>query len=414
MNCTRMARICLLTLLAPTLGSATTLLVDSRTQAATQDLSAHAVVVTSGYYTGGDGGGATFKNVGSAALSATGASFVDAAGTHWQYVPDPVGVHARQFGARCNWNLAGDGNRNYAAYDAAAQDDSSAIQNAINFATAAFANGDDVGGGHGGFVHLPKGSCKIASQLQVKNGVVLRGAGALSTVLVMPQSFPGDQHFIILGDLDNLSGFGHRLEELGLWSTNTNASYNIAMAYSKDTQHTGGFSHVKIHAGNRVAIFMDGGAGGASMYVMEHIETFNTGAFNGGNPNPGIILNYAGSLISNLRNLVVQGPSEGTGGSQHVGIRILGGSVKIDGFHTENMATGIDVHVANGLNGGITRLENLTGGALCTQLVRIQSFVALNTTVVGMAVPNGCATTVQNSIPGQASVTGWIIEDRKF
>jgi hypothetical protein len=414
MKATKTRSLFLVSLFVPAISWASTAVLDSRAQATSQNLSAHSAVITSGYYAAGDGGGATFKNVGAAPLNDTGASFIDAAGNHWQYVPDPVGIHVRQFGAKCDWNLAGDGNRNYAAYDSAAHDDSSAIQNAINFAAPIFANGDDVGGGHGNFVKLPKGACKLGSQLQVKNGVVLRGAGALSSVLVMPQSFPGDQHFILLGDLDNDSGFGHRLEELGLWSVNTNASYNIAMAYSKDTQHTGGFSHVKIQAGNRVAIFMDGGAGGASVYVMEHIETFNTGATNGGNPNPGIILNYAGSLISNLRNIVVQGPSAGTGGSNHVGIRVLGGSVKIDGFHIENIATGIDVHVANGLNGGITRLENLTGGTLCSQLVRIHSFVAINTTVVGMAVPNGCPTTVQNSIPGQPSVTGWIIEDRKF
>lgn len=404
----------LLTPCASMVAHATTTVVDSRALAATQNLSSYSAVITAGYYAAGDGGAATFKNIGTSLPADSGASFVDAVGTHWQYVPDPQGIYIRQFGAKCNWNIGGDGNRNYVAYDTAAFDDSTALQNAIDFAAPTFANGDDVGGGHGNFVHLPKGSCKIGSQIHVRNGVVLRGAGALSTVLVMPQTFPGNQHFIVVGDEDNLAGFGHRLEEIGLWSVNTNASFNIAMAYSKDTQHTGGFSHVKIQAGNRVGIFMDGGAGGASMYVMEHIEINNSGASGGGNPNPGMILNYAGSLISPLRNIVVQGPSDGTGGPNHSGIRVLGGSVKIDGFHTENIATGIEISVANGLNGGTTRLENLTGGALCSQLVQIKSFVAPNSTVVGMAVPNGCTKTVDNGISGASSVTGWIIEDRKF
>lgn len=410
-----------LPLLLPLDAMAATATIDSRNFAITQNLSANAIVVTGGYHVPGDGGGAMFKNVGASPLADTGASFTDSNGTNWQYIPDPHGIHVRQFGAKCDWNIAGDGNRNYAAYDAVANDDSAAIQNAINFAGREFANGEDRGGGAGSYVRLPKGSCKLSSPIRVLNDVILAGEGALSSVLVMPQSFDGAAHFVVLGSLDpgptELASFGARLEELGLWSVNLNASYNVAMAFTSKTQHTGGFARIKILAGNRVGIYMTRGAGGASMFHMQDIEVYNMGAVNGANPNPGIILDYRGSSISNLRNIVVQGPSVESGGPSgphHVGIRIESGVVNIDGFHTENIATGILVNVTTAGDGGVTRLHNLTGGSLCTNLVLIQSFVPQGSTVVGMASKNGCTNTLDYGISNFSPITTKIVADELF
>jgi hypothetical protein len=407
--------------MTPPVVSAATAMTDSRSAALTQNLGANAIVITSGYHVAGDGGGATFKNVGNAPLSDVGASFTDAGGTNWQYVPDPHGVQIRQFGAKCDWNIGGDGTRNYASYDAAATDDSGPLRNAINFAGLVFANGEDVGGGAGRYVRLPKGACKIGSQVRILNDVILAGEGALSSVLVMPQAFDGASHFLVLGTLDQgpeIASFGARLEELGLWSVNTNANYNAAMVFSRKTQHTGGLARVKILAGNRVGVFMEAGVGGASMFLMEDIEVYNTGNVGGGNPNPGVILAYAGSSISNLRNIVVQGPSSqsgGPGGPNHIGIRIDSGIVNIDGFHTENIATGILVNQTNPPgDGGITRLHNLSGGAHCTSLVLIQGFVPTGATVVGMASPNGCTNTVHKGSPNFQPVTTKIVADAVY
>jgi hypothetical protein len=399
--------------ITPRIASATTTLVDSRAAATAMNLSTSSVVITGGYAAAGDGGGAVFKNVGSTTLLDTGASFTDAGGTNWQYVPDPIGIHIRQFGAKCDWNLSQDSSRAYSTYDAAATNDRAALQNAIDFAALQFANGDDVGGGSGRVVRIPKGACKISTQVRVADKVVLKGEGPLSSVLVMPQNFSTSDHFIILGNGSQLASFGSRLEDLQLWSVNTNAAYNVAMVYSDNTQHTGGLFRVKIFAGNRSAIYLNGGYGGASMYYMEHVETFNVGAAGGANGNPGIILHYTGSIIQNLRNLVVQGP--GNGGSAHIGLRIDGGQVKVDGFHTEGIAIGIDVNVSGGTNTGFTRLVNLTGGSDCINLIQIESGTTANTTIVGMAAPNGCSNkTVLNGIPGGTSVTGVMIDDTKF
>ncbi|MFZ4748720.1 MAG: hypothetical protein ACOYLK_17860, partial [Sphingomonas sp.] len=135
--------------ITPRIASATTTLVDSRAAATAMNLSTSSVVITGGYAAAGDGGGAVFKNVGSTTLLDTGASFTDAGGTNWQYVPDPIGIHIRQFGAKCDWNLSQDSSRAYSTYDAAATNDRAALQNAIDFAALQFANGDDVGGGSG-------------------------------------------------------------------------------------------------------------------------------------------------------------------------------------------------------------------------------------------------------------------------
>lgn len=399
--------------LFPSSCTAASNLVASRTEAQAQDLSAYSVVVTAGYSEPGDGGGATFKNVGEAPLTGEAASFVDSHGTHWQLVADPGGVNIRQFGAKCDWNLAQNSSRDYAKYDSAAHDDAPALQRAIDFASLQFANGDDIGGGSGGVVHLPKGACKISSPIRVADQTVVAGQGPLSSILVMPEGFDRNEHFITLGNSHNLASFGTRLEDFQLWSMNRDAAPGTAMVYSNNTQHTGGLFRVKIFAGNRSAILLTGGSGGASMYYMEHVEVFNTGAERGGSNNPGIVLHYVGSIIQNLRNIVVVGP--GNGGPDHIGLRIDGGQVKVDGFHAEGVAIGIDVNIVGGLNVGFARLLNVTGGPNCNELLRIERSVEPGTTIIGMAAQNGCTrATVDSRIPGESPVSGFIVDDRKF
>ncbi|RXG91712.1 hypothetical protein [Bradyrhizobium zhanjiangense] len=53
-------------------------------------------------------------------------SFTDSAGTHFQIVPEPL-INVRQCGAVMNYTQAGG--------DAAATNDPTAIQNALNFAS---------------------------------------------------------------------------------------------------------------------------------------------------------------------------------------------------------------------------------------------------------------------------------------
>jgi hypothetical protein len=406
--------------------------VASRAAAKTTNLSTSTVVRTGGYFTPGDGGSATFRKLpantqptDNGGATDTGASFTDLAGNVWQYVVDPEGINIRQFGAKCDWNLAQDGNRNYSAYDAAAHDDRASLQNAIDFAALQFADGNDKGGGAGQVVRIPAGACKIAAPVRVKDQVVVAGEGPMSSVLIMPQNYDHAEHFITLGSLDSPpeASFGARLEDLQLWSVNVNGDYNKAMVYSNNTQHTGGLFRVKIFAGNRSGVFLQEGIGGASMYYMEHVEVYNVGGTEGANNNPGIILNYYGSTISNIRNLIVQGP--GTGGTYHIGVRIDSGQVKIDGFHTEGVPIGIDVNLNSGdshANQSNVRLVNLTGGNGCRTLIQIESTVTAPL-VVGQAAPNGCITvvggvnqnrTVSDGRSGASPVNDFIAMDRLF
>lgn len=74
----------------------------SRAFAQTLNLTGVAGVATIGYATAGDGGGATFKNVGAAALTDTGGSFTDAAGNNFQIIYPSGGLSWAAFGAFCD------------------------------------------------------------------------------------------------------------------------------------------------------------------------------------------------------------------------------------------------------------------------------------------------------------------------
>jgi hypothetical protein len=405
--------------------SPATAFVESRADGQTRNLSGYQVVTTGGFHAAGDGGNALFRNAGTGTAT-DGASFNDSAGTLWQYVPGPAGIHVRQFGAKCDWNLNQDGNRNYAAYDLAANDDAQPFRQALAFAATTFADGDDKGGGRGQTVHAPKGSCKIGSMVRVPDQVVLSGEGPLSTVLVMPQNFSQSAHFIELGNDNNLASFGSRVEELQLWSVNSNADLGRAMLYSDNTQHTGGAYRVKIFAGNRSAIWLEGGYGGASYVTLEQLDLFNFGDRTPGpegttpnSVNPIIYLGYVGSSIMSVRDVALHGPRANAEAytSNAMGIYVAGGQVEIDGFHVEGVANGIWIATPANYPGGagMTRLRNLTGGEGCTNLVQLASNVEVGTTVIGMAIRNGCSVaTVADGHSGASPTTSRIVADTVF
>jgi hypothetical protein len=77
-------------------------IIASRSIGQTLNLTAFTGMVTAGYATAGDGGGATFKNVGATALTDTLGSFTDSVGNHFQIISGTGVLSTAQFGAACN------------------------------------------------------------------------------------------------------------------------------------------------------------------------------------------------------------------------------------------------------------------------------------------------------------------------
>jgi hypothetical protein len=253
----------------------------------------------------------------------------------------------------------------------------------------------------------------------VPDQVVLSGEGPLSTVLVMPQNFSQSAHFVELGNNSNLASFGSRVEELQLWSMNSNADLGKAMLYSDNTQHTGGARRVKIFAGNRTAIKLETGYGGASYVTLQELDLFNFGdhvnaTTTTANDNPVIYLDYSDSSIVSVRDVAVHGPRAQTGdySSNSMGMFVYGGEVEVDGFHVEGIANGIWLATPTGA--GMNRLRNITGGDGCTNLVQLASSLEVGTTVIGMAIRNGCTNTVADGHSGASPTTGRIVADTVF
>ncbi|WP_375308399.1 hypothetical protein WI560_13525 [Bradyrhizobium sp. A11] len=216
--------------------------------------------------------------------------------------------------------------------------------------------------------------------------------------------------------------FAARLEELQLFSSNTNAtkfstfinsSYagtsgvtGNAMVYTNSVQHTGGVRGLKIVAGNRSGTIFEVGMGGASLFVYEDMEIVFSGNCGGCASNsPGAYFNY-GALLSPVRRLVMQGAS--SAGS--VAMRIDGGLMHITDFHVEGVPTGIDIFTPS-INAGIITVSNSFGGTGVTDLIKIEAGAASNLTHVSTLMSNGSTNTINNkgALSGSINVVTWTL-----
>jgi glutamine amidotransferase-like uncharacterized protein len=111
-------------------------------------------------------------------------------GGWWIYVPSAAGVDVCAFGYKADWTND----------DNTATDNTTSLQNAINFAGLGFGTGVDSGGGCGTDVLLPKGTAVIANPFIVHDGVRVLGKGVFATLLKMKDStFPASSNFCRLG-----------------------------------------------------------------------------------------------------------------------------------------------------------------------------------------------------------------------
>lgn len=370
-------------------------LIRSRADALSLRLSNFDAIRTDGYTTAGDGGGGLFKNVGATALLDTGASFTDAGGINWQYIPGPEGIHVTQFGAVFDWTPGS---------DATATNNTTAINNAITYAaipspTASLHKG--------AVVWLPKGTGLIgngSTHIWVKDGVTLKGLGTQATILRLHGSFDQSTHAIWLGNKSSTASFDTRLESLQIQALETaDASLGSAVIYSNNVQHTGGLRDVLIYGGHRVCVYFEIGYGGASYVTLDHVETHNNGAAGGLNNNQQIILDY-GTTIIYARNLVVQGPSDLSGGASQIGLEFRGGILDLVDFHSESVAIAIKLTLSAD---DTASLSQVTGGVGVTSLIQIDSTSTTQSRryTFERIIDNGSTTLVQDARTNGINVT---------
>jgi hypothetical protein len=216
--------------------------------------------------------------------------------------------------------------------------------------------------------------------------------------------------------------FASRLEELQLFSSNTNAtqfstfinsSYagtsgvaGNAMVYTNSAQHTGGLSNVKMITGNRSGSIFESGVGGASVFTYDDVEINFSGNCGGcASNNPGAYFNYGG-LLTPIRRVVLQGAS--SAGS--VAMNIAGGHVHIQDSHVEGVPTGFDIN-STSVNSGIISISNCFGGSGVTDFIKIEAGAASNITYVSALLSNGSTNIVNNK---GVLTTGNIVDWTKF
>lgn len=165
--------------------------IPTRTAIASLDLTAYTGIIVQGFASPGDGGGMVMTKVASqpfcGAYTNTAAT-QDSAGNWWN-IAEPYEYRVMQFGAKFDWN----------GVDGTATDDTTAVQSALWCAGIQNSAGNDVGGGQGRRLLLPRGSSMISTTITVPNQVWVLGTGQYSTVLKMKGTFSNGSDFIKLG-----------------------------------------------------------------------------------------------------------------------------------------------------------------------------------------------------------------------
>lgn len=449
----------------------------SRAVAATLDLSAFTAITTQGYATPGDGGGATFVNVGSTPFqdsfvtggsitnagaactngtylvhnlvggtgvglqanitvagnivtavtivngggngytvgdtttnSAVGcanwvwtvstvstplASFTDSAGNHWQYVPTPL-ISVRQFGAKADW----------AGTDGTATNDFAAIDAAIRFASRITSGARlDQGGADSSTVYLARGASLVCNPLTVYRSTKLVGSGPFnSSMKICDSGVAATAHFVTLGDPNTQSAcFGPALRDMTLYSTTAAvANTNVGMIFSNCAQQTLMLERVAVYAGMRNCLRYTNGYGGAAKITS--IDFFCT--LFSASSNDGLSLDPTTTVNMEFISLIIEAGGAGYAGN---GINWRSGNLFVWGYHTEQVATGLNAENATATHQG--SLHGATGGNLCTELVKLQATNTLGNLVIGTSQVNGCTRLITNGQPGGANFAGPTVKD---
>jgi hypothetical protein len=335
-----------------------------------------------------------------AALSTPSGSFTDAAGNRFQILADSGGttVNVLQFGAKCDWH--------HSTGDAGATDDTTAIQNALNYgyggAGKAVQGYVGAGGVAGMKVLLPTGYCKTAS-LTVPCYVMAIGPGPWSGGLKARDDLSASVNYIDVGDrFTHQACFGAGLYDMNIYPGSGAANSGTYMIYTNNVQQHTFLKRITVAGGNRGCINAEDGWGGAAMLGMEEVEAGSSQT-----TMPVMRLAYSTAVVT-LTNVIV----ENGGTFCHyptacTGVSIINGYVRVAGFHSEGIAYPINIFNVNPQ--GISSFRNLTCGAGTYACVTRQITATAGLNIIGASLGNNA--TLNNA---GTLTTGNIVADVVF
>jgi hypothetical protein len=315
-------------------------------------------------------------------VSTPSGSFTDTASNHLQIVPDSGNfANVRQFGAKVDW----------AGTDGSATNDYTAIQNAYSYCGDIRSPTIDAGGTAGCRIMHPAGTSLVCGSvpLEVPQGVAVEGANMWASTLKMCSTWTSGVTFMnICNPNTQASCFASYIRNLTLFSPFAqSSSANSYMVYSNNIQQVDFLDRVAIYAGQRECLRLETGYGGAALLGMQNVEcTPGTTSINAG-----ITINYGTTLVT-MRNVHV----ETAGPATLNGLQVLGGFVHLTGFHTEGISNGILANIPTSIANGFVKVEDVTGGVNCTNLVVRQAGSVASSLYVSNATQNGCTNSVNN------------------
>jgi hypothetical protein len=266
------------------------------------------------------------------AVTAPQASFIDAAGNRWQYVPDTAAFpNVLQFGCKGDWN----------GVDASATDNFTCVRAAANFAAFRSSTSFDSGGYWGGRVIVPSGSYMMCGSTATiaPEGTVIAGASEPGTSQFhLCDAFnPNLNAFTICDPVWGFACLGAHYENIAFHASRSVAvGGGIFMIYSNNLQDFGGLYKVYVYGGQRGCFHFEKGYGGSSWVGAEKVSC------NIGSPNNPMVrigntvasgMNF-GSTIVSLKDIVLGGPSSSPFQLQS-GMQVYGGHANIENVHCE-------------------------------------------------------------------------------
>jgi hypothetical protein len=335
------------------------------------------------------------------AMTAPRASFTDAVGNHFQFVPSSF-PNVLNFGAKGDWNGS----------DGAATDNFAAVQAAVNFAGYKSSTSFDSGGWWGGRVIVPSGSymmCGTTSFI-LPEGTVLQGASEPGTSqLHLCDAFNINLNaFTICDPIWGFACLGAKYENISFHASRSVAvTGGIFMIYSNNLQDFGGLYKVYVYGGQRGCFHFEKGYGGTSWAGAEKVSC-NISSPN--NPMARIGNTAAsgmnfGSAIISLRDIVLGGPSSAPFHLQ-AGMQIFGAFTNAENVHCENINQQcIYIESPASANGEIIRLTNInsqgcTSGGTCNGVVTLGATNNPGNTIFSMIIGSTYAHVIENGQPG--------------
>jgi hypothetical protein len=303
------------------------------------------------------------------------ASFTDAVGNHFQYVPTST-IDPRQFGVKMDWF----------GVDGSATDNSSQLQAAFNFASYSLSTLAPGGGGNsaGAKVLMPNGVAMVCSQaLQMWHSTQLQGQGLVNSGIHMCDSFSlTGANFITIGDSNaHLACFGSLISDIDISATITpGASASTYMLFTNCAQQGILLSNVAIYAGKRGCLDLETGWGGAAVLYFRGVFCTLTAS----TASEGIKVNYGTTLIHFLDTIIEASSFTGTA------MNALGGIITLDNFHSEGISSPLVVNLTTA-NHSLTLMHS-SGGGGCVNLVTLAVGNTPGNFALFDAQKNGCST----------------------